>query len=80
MNFRRKTTLSAGSSLLVALALLGGLLVRPGRASADATPEQQAKLEQEAREGGYRLIEADEIVRRMKENPEGVVLVDTRQA
>ncbi|MAE69132.1 MAG: hypothetical protein CME06_01540 [Gemmatimonadetes bacterium] len=69
----------ARNRLLATLAFMTVLLVGAGRATADATPEQQAKLEQEAREGGYGLIEADELVSRMKADPEGVVLVDTRQ-
>jgi len=62
------------------LVLLAALLAWPGIAIADATPEQQAQLEKEARKGGYGLIEADELVRAIENDPKSVALVDTRQA
>ena len=69
------------SLLLFLTALLitvGSLLL----ASHAVTPKESAweDVVAEAKKGGYRLIKAEELWKRYQEEPETILLVDTRQA
>ncbi len=63
---------------LAAVALTIGYLWQANRAVAPQTATWQDVLA-EASQGGYRLIDTDELSNKYKANPDSMLLVDTRQ-
>ena len=63
---------------LAAVILTAGTLWQANRVVAPPKTTWQDVLA-EARQGGYRLIGTDELSRKLKANPDAILLVDTRQ-
>ncbi len=62
----------------MAIAVAGGVLWFTNRA---VTPKEPSwnDVVAEAKAGGYRLIDTDELSRRYEADPNGILLIDTRQ-